>query len=78
VWVDSTGGRLDLAGGLEGNVMILSSTSPRAEKPGVAVTHKITWTPSPDGSLRQFWQSSEDGGKTWTTVFDGKYVRKKP
>lgn len=78
LWVDSTGGRLDLAGGLDGNEMVLSSTAPHPQKPGVTVTQKITWTPNSDGSLRQFWQTSEDGGKTWTTAFEGRYLRKKP
>jgi hypothetical protein len=77
LWVDSSGGRLDLAGGLEGSMMVLASTQPHPEKPTVKVTQKITWTPNADGTVRQHWQSSEDDGKTWTTVFDGKYVRKK-
>lgn len=75
-WVDSTGGRLDLTGALEGSSMVLSSTGPDPDKPGVAVTQRITWTPSADGSVRQHWQTSTDGGKTWTTAFDGRYVKK--
>jgi hypothetical protein len=27
--------------------------------------------PGKDGSVRQLWESSADGGRTWTTVFDG-------
>jgi hypothetical protein len=78
VWVDNTGGRLDLAGTLEGSAMIMSSTVTHPEKPGSTLTHKITWTPGSDGSLRQLWQTSEDGGKTWSTAFDGRYARRKP
>ena len=77
LWVDSSGGRLDLAGGLEGEAMVLSSTASHPQKPGVALTQKISWTPNSDGSVRQLWQTSEDGGKTWATAFDGKYVRKR-
>jgi hypothetical protein len=27
--------------------------------------------------VRQLWESSDDGGKSWTVAFDGLYVRKK-
>lgn len=77
-WVDSSGGRLDLAGALEGAAMVLSSASPHPKKPGVTVTQRITWSPGADGSVRQLWETSEDGGKTWTTAFDGRYVKQKP
>jgi hypothetical protein len=29
-------------------------------------------------SVRQLWESSTDEGKTWTTAFDGMYVRVAP
>ena len=37
--------------------------------------NEITWTPNADGSVRQHWRTTKDGGKTWETAFDGKYVR---
>jgi hypothetical protein len=39
--------------------------------------HRITWTPQPDGRVRQFWETSSDGGQTWNAAFDGLYVRAK-
>ncbi len=36
----------------------------------------ITWTPNADGSVRQHWETSEDG-KTWKTAFDGLYTPRK-
>lgn len=76
-WVDSTGGRLDLAGGLEGGAMVMSATSAHPKKPDSLMTQRITWSVNADGTVRQVWQNSEDGGKTWATVFDGRYVKKK-
>lgn len=68
-WVDSTGGLLVLEGQwLEGRMVLSSSAQP---------VQRITWSPQSDGSVRQVWESSKDGGKTWSTAFDGKYVRKK-
>jgi len=62
VWVDNQGLILRLAGGWDGERMVLSSAGSR-----------ITWTPRPDGTVRQVWEQSSDGGETWTVVFDGTY-----
>jgi hypothetical protein len=32
-----------------------------------------TWTPLPDGIVRQHFEESSDGGETWATWFDGYY-----
>jgi hypothetical protein len=73
-WVDSSGSRLLLDGRFTDGKMVLSADSPG--KGGTTVRQQVTWSQHPDGSVRQLWQSSGDGGKTWTTAFDGKYVRK--
>ena len=69
-WVDSSGSRLELAGSYADKRMVLSSGS------GAAM-QRIAWSLNDDGSVRQLWESSADGGKTWTVQFDGKYVRRK-
>ena len=71
-WVDSSGSRLVLAGTLANRQIMLGS------EPGAAgPLQRIIWTPNDDGSVRQLWESSVDGGKTWTVAFDGRYVRRK-
>lgn len=72
-WVDNVGGVLDLYGGLSDGKMVLSGETPQAG--GVHRLERITWTPNADGSVRQHWEQSTDGGKTWTTAFDGLYRR---
>jgi hypothetical protein len=73
-WVDASGSRLVLSGGLSGRSMVLEGEQPRADaKTGVKQRERITWTPNADGSVRQLWESSGDGGKTWTVAFDGTY-----
>jgi len=73
-WVDNSGARLHLAGGLEGGKMVLRGEQ---DKPGAQTGQKqherITWTPNADGSVRQHWETSTDDGKTWKTSFDGLY-----
>lgn len=76
-WVDSQAGRLVLAGGWNGRSMVLAGDSSNGKRPGERVHDRISWTPAADGSVRQWWERSDDGGKTWTTVFDGRYVRQR-
>jgi hypothetical protein len=64
-WVDSSGSLLQIEGKFDGGAMRMSNAS-----------NRITWTPLPGGGLRQTWEQTTDGGKTWTVSFDGKYVKK--
>lgn len=77
-WIDSTGGALDLEGGLEGASMVLKGPKEVARQ-GATVRwiERIAWTPLPDGRVRQLWDHSKDGGVTWSVVFDGYYRRVK-
>jgi hypothetical protein len=74
-WVDNQGGLLQLAGAREGSAMVLHGREAPASGSGVEVRQRISWVPQPDGSVRQHWQRSDDAGATWSTVFDGRYVR---
>lgn len=70
-WVGA-GATLWLEGGFEAGEMVLSGTIPRGTANG-QVLDRITWTPLPDGRLRQRWEISADGGATWTDGFVGLY-----
>jgi hypothetical protein len=74
-WVDSGGGLLQLDGGRRGAAMVLVGDAFDADAPGRTSRQRITWTPLADGRVRQLWESSSDGEKTWTVAFDGLYVR---
>jgi hypothetical protein len=51
-------------------------TAPAGASPDAAApADRVTWTPNADGSVRQLWEKSADGGATWTTAFDGLYTR---
>lgn len=69
-WVDDRGGFLLLSGGIRDGSMVLSGEMEDAEGP---VLHRITWTPSSAGEVRQLWETSRDGGATWSVAFDGRY-----
>lgn len=69
-WVGSDGGVLELSGGLMNGSMVLTGEQLVKD---IRRIERITWTPNADGTVRQLWQQSTDGGKTWTTAFDGLY-----
>jgi hypothetical protein len=72
-WVDNSGGILYLDGGLRNGSMVIEGK--RTGRDGKPAVDRITYTPRPDGTVRQWWQVSKDGGKTWNTAFDGIYHR---
>jgi hypothetical protein len=73
-WIGSGGLLLELAGGLDANgSMVLTGARTSS---GGSVRERITWTPNADGTVRQLWEQSKDGGKTWAVEFDGRYTRK--
>ncbi len=72
-WVDSSGLRLELAGGLVEGRMVLEGDTPASVPGRPPVKNRITWSPESEGRVRQHWGTSADGGKTYTTAFDGTY-----
>jgi hypothetical protein len=73
-WVDN-GGLLALFDGeLRDGAMVLEGEG--GDPTGQAFKSRMTFTPLPDGRVRQHWQRSNDGGSTWTTMFDGYYSKK--
>ena len=64
-WVDASGLLLQIEGKFENGSMKMGNA-----------TSRITWTPLEGGGVRQVWEQTSDGGKTWTVAFDGKYSKK--
>ena len=70
-WVGGDGTILHLQGGLEGAAMVMSQDMSGGSG---KMLNRITWTPLPESKVQQLWASSEDGGKTWKTLFLGIYA----
>jgi hypothetical protein len=73
-WVDSGGLLLTIEGGLIEGRMVLTGIT--LGQQGAKTLNRISWTPIASDSVRQFWETSTDSGKTWSVAFDGMYVRK--
>lgn len=69
-WVDNQGTLLVLEGGLVRGAMVLTDSAV-----GSKTVNRITWEQLPKGQVRQLWETSSDGGKTWKTAFNGLYRR---
>ncbi len=79
-WVDNTGLLLQLDGSLvkvDENTEAMVLWGQGISQQGLAITHRITWTPNQDGTVRQHWQMSPDQGINWQTLFDGLYTKQK-
>jgi tetratricopeptide (TPR) repeat protein len=73
LWVDSSGLVLPIEGEYRDGAMHF-----RGEylyRNGNRALFRGTWTPLPDGRVRQFLEQSTDEGKTWNVWFDGYYSR---
>jgi hypothetical protein len=72
-WVDSAGLLLVLEGGVRAGNMVLEGQT--MDPGGKSTKHRITWTPGADGSVRQFWETTDANGE-WVVAFDGRYTRR--
>lgn len=72
-WVDTGGLRLELVGGLVDGKMVLEGETPASAPGGPKTKNRITWSPEAEGRVRQHWETSADGGKTYSSAFDGMY-----
>jgi hypothetical protein len=71
-WVGGDGTILHLRGNLKDGAMVLSGESKGAKG---TVINRITWTPLPDGKVKQQWETSTDTGTSWKVGFVGIYEK---
>ena len=74
-WVDSSGTRVDLDGGVADGVMAIVGNWENFSGPGKDALVRMRYQKQPDGQVRQWGDSSTDGGKTWSPSFDFLYRR---
>ena len=74
-WVDSFGNALLMKGGLIDGRMILEGD--RLTPDGKLARERTAWYVQNDGHIRNTWDYSLDGGKTWIMRFNGIYYKRK-
>jgi len=74
-WVDNQGGSLYFAGEFRDTALWFQGES--IDRDGNKLLEHLTFFPLAEDHVRQLWEQSKDGGKTWVVVFDGHYYRKK-
>lgn len=72
-WIDSTGTRVDLDGGLSKGVMSITGLWPNFAGPRKDALVRMNYQKQADGQVRQWAQASSDEGKTWQPAFDFLY-----
>ena len=75
VWHAEGGSQIHIRGGMTDEGMLLLGTLHTVAN-DTTVPFRGLWTPLEDGRVRQFFEQSTDGGKTWTPWFEGFYTRK--
>jgi hypothetical protein len=73
-WVDGSGSVVHFSGEVRDGNMYYTTEGPGPN--GQTRRGKMTFFRISADSVRQLWEASTDDGKTWTTAFDGMYVRK--
>ncbi|MBX3280241.1 MAG: hypothetical protein KF868_19755 [Acidobacteria bacterium] len=73
-WMDDNGNVLEFTG--EGRDGVMAYRAETVGPDGAKTLHRMTFTKLSDNRVRQFWEQSGDGGKTWNVAFDGDYQRK--
>ncbi|HWB40278.1 MAG TPA: hypothetical protein VG500_03415 [Gemmatimonadales bacterium] len=74
-WVDDNGSLLQLDGKFADGKMVLSGET--RDTSGAPVLNRITWQETEPGVVRQLWETSGDGGKSWSVAFDGRYRKRR-
>ena len=72
-WVDSSNSRVEFAGGLADGRMVLLGYWKDVNGPGQSALIRMTYSKTPDGSVRQHGEQSTDHGLNWSTNFDFTY-----
>ncbi len=74
IWNASGGSQINIRGGLTEDGMLLNGQIHYVAN-GTTAPFRGLWTLLDDGRVRQFFETSNDGGETWVPWFEGFYSR---
>lgn len=73
-YTDTAGGARFWSGALQDGKLVMTTEFDRS---GTKVTNRMTYSKEGPDRVRQFIETSTDGGKTWAAGYDGMYVRRR-
>jgi hypothetical protein len=76
VWVGNDGVIVDVQGEYKDRKMVMVGDEFVDEKLN-RVINRVTWFNNTDGTVRQVWEQSKDGGLAWNVQWDGLYRKRK-
>lgn len=76
-WIDSSGIPIEFSGTYNKEDQAMYYTALTLNREGKEVQNKLSFYKKSNDYVNQVWEQSFDYGKTWATVFDGHYRRKK-
>ena len=75
IWIDDSGSFIEFTGeARDGGIFYTAETITPAD--GSVTHHKFEFTSIGDDGVRQYWETSTDGGASWQSIWDGRYERK--
>lgn len=75
IWIGDSGSIIEFTGeARDGGIFFTAETINPAD--GGVTRHKFEFTVTGEDGVRQYWETSTDGGETWQSIWDGRYERK--
>jgi hypothetical protein len=74
IWNAEGGSQINIRGGLTDDGMAMEGFIYYVGA-DTSSPFRALWTPLPDGRVRQYFEQSNDGGKSWVPWFEGFYTR---
>jgi hypothetical protein len=73
-WMANDGAPVYLEGNLDGEGAMVLTDAELPISSATGTINRVTWSTEEGGAVRQFWETSGDGGATWSVAFDGLYT----
>jgi len=72
IWIGDSGSFIEFTGeARDGGIFYTAQTINPAD--GSVTHHKFEFTVIGEDGVRQYWETSTDGGETWQSIWDGRY-----
>lgn len=75
IWLDDSGTVIEFTGEARDGGIFFTAETINPQDSSVTL-HKFEFTQIEVGIVRQYWETSTDGGETWSAIWDGRYEKK--